>query len=363
MKKKVILSVINDLTIDQRLHKVCTSLVDAGYEVELVGRSKKDSLPLVKRQYKTTRLNLIFEKGKFFYLEYNFRLLLYLLFKKVDILTANDLDTLLPNYIVAKIRNKKIIFDTHEYFTEMPELISRPFTQKIWIKLEQILFPRINKISTVNDSLAKIYNNLYQKELVVVKNVPYKLPELVIGDKENIVIYQGNVNLSRNIDKMLIALKNLPNVTFWCVGPGDLLEDMKILAKNLGVENQVKFWGQIPFGELPFITNQAKIGISIEAPLGLNSTLCLPNKLMDYIQSGLPVIVAPLPEMKQLVESYKNGIVLADDAIETLVNAIHLLLSDKDLYEQMAMNSKKAAQDLCWENESNKLLTMYKNDI
>ncbi len=359
MHKRVILSVINDLTIDQRLHKVCTTLLNAGYEVELVGRKKRNSLPLTNQSYKTTRLNLIFEKGKLFYLEYNLKLFFYLLFKKVDILTANDLDTLLPNFLVAKMRKKDLIFDTHEYFTEMPELVTRPQTQKIWLILEKFLFPRLDKISTVNNSLAAIYKSLYKKELTVVKNVPYRTPIIPKEKIQPIIIYQGNINLSRNIDKMLKAVVQLPEVIFWCVGPGDLLEEMKSLTIKLGIQNRVKFWGQVPFNQLPPITQQAKIGISIEAPLGQNSALCLPNKLMDYIQAGLPVIVTPLPEMKNLVETYKNGIILNDDQPETITKAINLLLKDKELYNTLSINSLRAAEELCWENESSKLLALY----
>jgi len=94
--KRVILSVTNDLFSDQRVDKVCNSLTKMGFCVKLIGRGYHNSPKLQKRNYQTKRIHLFFRTGPFFYAEYNIRLFLYLLFQKVDILVANDLDTLLP---------------------------------------------------------------------------------------------------------------------------------------------------------------------------------------------------------------------------------------------------------------------------
>ena len=107
--KRVILAISNDITIDQRLHRVCTSLKNNGFQPLLVGRRKKDSAENTERVYDTKCLPMIFEQGKFFYAELNIRLFFYLLFAKVDIITANDLDTIVPCYLVAKLRRKRIV--------------------------------------------------------------------------------------------------------------------------------------------------------------------------------------------------------------------------------------------------------------
>src|SRR5258707_630762 len=120
--KRVIISVVSDLVTDQRVHRVATSLQQYGFPVTLVGRKMKHSLPVDQRSYKTVRFKRWKNKGPLFYMFYNIRLFFYLLFHKADVLVANDLDTLLPNFIVSKIKGTELFYDSHEYFTEVPEL-------------------------------------------------------------------------------------------------------------------------------------------------------------------------------------------------------------------------------------------------
>ena len=63
--KKIIVSVTNDLSTDQRVDKVCSTLQKEGYEIVLIGRKLKNSIPL-KRSYNTKRIKLIFNKGFLF---------------------------------------------------------------------------------------------------------------------------------------------------------------------------------------------------------------------------------------------------------------------------------------------------------
>src|ERR1043166_5692203 len=116
--KEVIISVISDLATDQRVHRVASTLHQQGMKVTLVGRQLKKSLPLVEREYKTIRFRLWFEKGAWFYITYNVCLFFFLLFHKADVLVANDLDTLLPNFLISKIKEVELFYDSHEYFTE-----------------------------------------------------------------------------------------------------------------------------------------------------------------------------------------------------------------------------------------------------
>ena len=109
LNKKVILSVTNDIATDQRVKRSAITLQEMGFEVSVAGRKLKNSLPVDAIGFQTKRFSLLFNKGALFYAEYNMRLFFYLLFSKCNLLFANDLDTLLPNYLVSKIKNIPLV--------------------------------------------------------------------------------------------------------------------------------------------------------------------------------------------------------------------------------------------------------------
>ncbi|RMG81268.1 MAG: glycosyltransferase, partial [Bacteroidetes bacterium] len=125
--KRLLFTVTNDLTYDQRMIRICTTLSRAGYDVCLIGRRRRHSEPLRPGQYpfRQKRLFCFFEKGKLFYLEYNFRLFCLLLISRFDLVCSIDLDTILPGFLVAGLRRKIQVYDAHEYFTELPEVVHR----------------------------------------------------------------------------------------------------------------------------------------------------------------------------------------------------------------------------------------------
>lgn len=362
--KRVVVSVTNDLVTDNRVHKVCTSLSSFGFEILLVGRKLINS-ETICRIYPTKRFRLIFNKGPLFYAEYNFRLFFFLLFVRVDIMLSNDLDTLYANYLASKFRNKKLVYDSHEYFTEVPELIGRKRTQNIWKKIERRIVPKIKNAYTVCESLANIYNEKYKVSFKVVRNVPLKIVEsfstidLAILNSKKVILYQGALNIGRGIEKMISAMKYLENSVFVIIGSGDITENLKLLVEKEGVAGKVIFLGRIPFEKLSAYTKLADIGISLEENRGLNYYYSLPNKIFDYIQAGVPVIVSDFPEMKRIIEDYKVGICISENDPEKLAVIIKEILTDEFLQKEWKCNLFKAAEDLCWEKEEKILKKIY----
>lgn len=327
----------------------------------VVGRLLPDSAPLSERPYQTHRMRLLFRKGKLFYLEYNLRLFLYLLVRPVDILNANDLDTLLANFLVARLRGKRLVYDSHEYFTEVPELIHRPRTRAVWLRLERWLFPKLESVYTVNGSLARLYQEQYQVPVQVIRNVPFSrpLPSPVVKDR--VLLYQGALNLGRGIELMIAAMAYLPDCQLWLVGKGDLFETLQEQATATGYVERIRFWGFVPLEELAKITQQARIGLSLEEDLGANYRYASPNKVYDYIQAGVPVLVSDLPEMRATVETYEVGEILAPEEREPQVLARRLLamLAEEESYAQWQRACLRAARELNWEQEKQKLLAIY----
>jgi len=308
--KKIIVSVTNDLTTDQRVDKVCNSLTKMGFKIVLVGRKLPTSIPL-ERNYATHRIKLFFNKGFLFYAEYNLRLFFFLLFKKAPILLANDLDTLLPNFLVSKLKNTKLIYDSHELFTEVPELIHRPKTQKIWLRIEKYILPKLKNTYTVCQSIANYYDKKYQTIFKVVRNIPVLTqnpkPKTQINQRPKTIIYQGAINMGRGIELMIETMQYLDNYKFIIVGDGEITNQIKEIIIKKGLQNKVVMLGKKTPSELKKITPTADLGISIEEDLGLNYHYALPNKIFDYIHAEIPILVSNLPEMKQIVLDYQFG--------------------------------------------------------
>ena len=353
-KKQIIVSVTNDLVADNRVHKVCTSLEEMGFNVLLVGRKLKNSQPL-SRSYQTHRMRLLFKKGACFYAEYNFRLFLFLLFRKADVLLANDLDALTANYLASKIKSTELVYDSHEYFTEVPELIGRPRVKRIWEWLESKILPNLKHCYTVCDSIAAVYKEKYGVKFQVVRNIPVghpTFPETKNEKPEKTILYQGAVNIGRGLEHAIKALHFIDGAQLVIAGDGDIKEQLEELASTEKLENKVRFTGRLSIEELAKLTPTADLGLSIEEDLGLNYRFALPNKLFDYIRSGVPVLISDLPEMKAIVEKYNIGAISNSDDPKELADAINEALNNSVKRKTWKTNLVQASKELTWENEA-----------
>lgn len=367
--KKAIVSVTNDLVTDRRLDKNCQALIKSGYEVMLVGRKRKNSLALKKRNYKTHRMHLLFDKGPLFYAEYNIRLFLFLLFRKADLLFSNDLDTLLPNYLVSKIKQIPIVYDSHEYFTEVPELTGRKIVKKIWESIEYLIFPKLKRVITVCNSIAKIYKEKYGNEVIVVRNIPptrlasndlKTKEELGIPSDKKIIILQGaGINIHRGAEEMLEAMREIKNAVLLIVGGGDVIDILKEKAKNPDLKEKVLFFPKQAFDQLHHFTNHADLGICFNKDTNLNYRYSLPNKLFEYIHAGVPVLASSLPEIKNIIDKYNVGRCIENHSPENIANTINAIFIEKTQLHKWKKNTQMAKEELNWENEEKKLLACF----
>ena len=356
--KRILISVTNDLTTDQRVEKTCEVLSEIGYDVLLVGRKLKKSLP-IQRNYKTIRFRLLFNKGFLFYAEFNIRLFIFLLFTKKDLLFSNDLDTLLPNYIIGKLQNKKLVFDSHELFSEIPELVNKQQVKKVWLFLEKTIIPKLQNVITVSDSIKNHYHNLYGISPIVIRNIP-KIKKIsqknfeIDAEGKKVILYQGSVNIGRGIELMIDTMALLDEYLFIVIGDGDILEQLNEKVSNLSLHNKVKFLGKKTPEELKELTPNATIGMSLEEDLGLNYRYALPNKIFDYLHANVPVIVADLPEMRSLIKKHPIGEILIERTPKTLAKTIINMTNIS--YEKELKTAKK---ELNWSKEKEKLISIF----
>tara|TARA_B100001287_G_scaffold236534_1_gene209149 strand:+ start:129 stop:1262 length:1134 start_codon:yes stop_codon:yes gene_type:complete len=365
-KKKAIVCVSNDLITDNRVAKTCLVLENQNYEVTLVGRKKRNSPPMNQRNYVWKRFELHFEKGPFFYLTLNLRLFFFLLGKKVDLIYANDLDTLTPCYFVSKIKKTRLIYDTHEIFTEVPELTSRPKIQKIWLKIESAIFPKLKHVITVNDSIALIYSKKYHIPITTVRNVPeyHKLEKDIktreqfkLSNEDFILIIQGSgLNIDRGIEEAVLAMKDCEGCVLLIVGDGNIIPKAKELVARNKLDQKVKFISRRPYEELMKITRIADMGLLLDKNSSLNQELALPNKLFDYIHAGIPILSSALPEIKKIIKKYEVGIFLSKTEPKIIQETILFYKANHKMRKQHKENCKLAAEKENWGIEQQKLI-------
>ena len=366
---KVISSATSDLISDQRVDRVCRTLSRMGFELCLVGRRKKSSPAMTKRLYETRRLNTFFEKGPFFYLEYNVRLFWFLLKEDADVLLANDLDTLPANVMASILKRIPLVYDSHEYFTEVPELVHRPLVRSVWKIIERLCIPFVDKAITVSDSIAQVYNDMYKVNFVTVRNFPEFVEyENLKANSQNdfhgtkgkkILLYQGSVNVGRGLEEMIEAMQFLTEFVFIIIGDGDILNELKIQHEKLEWKERIQFLGRIPFENLQSLTIHADLGISAEKNIGLSYSYCLPNKVFDYVQAGVPVLLSNLAEMKKLNDKFGFGVVLENHDAKNIARQIKDLFEDNALYSELIENVLKAKTELNWDKESDKIKKIF----
>jgi len=326
---------------------------------------------MLLREYQTYRMVLLFEKGPFFYAEFNLRLFFFLLTHKASLLISNDLDTLLPNFLIQKLRKTGLVYDAHEYFTGVPELAKRPFVQRIWKRIERKILPSIRYMVTVNDSIAALYHKEYNIVPLVVRNIPLTKKtesgytpgrfDLELPDDKKIILLQGaGVNINRGAEEAVSAMQFTEGAILLIIGDGDVIPALKSMTLDLNLQDKVRFLPRQPLERLAAYTAMADIGITFDKDTNINYRYSLPNKLFDYIQAGLPVLASTLPEVKKIIDEYGCGAFIENHNPQHIAACFTQFMNDDQFLSECRTNALKASIKLNGETEQKPLLSLFK---
>lgn len=355
--------VSNDLVHDQRVRKECDVFLNAGLEVTLVGREMEGSEP-VKRPYEIKRFRLPFSGGALFYATLNMRLFFYLLSKKTDAIWANDLDTLLPAFLVSKFKRIPLFYDSHEYFTEAAGLAGRKFPKAVWEWVEGFIFPHLKHVFTVNESIAEVFRTKYNVKVNILRNVPefkevqrtLSRTELGLPEDKKIVLLQGAfMDKDRGVLEAVRAMKHLSDeYMLLLIGAGEEWNQAINLRIELQLEDKVMLLPKQPYDLLVNYTRAADVGLSLDKGLYFNYYFSLPNKLFDYVHAGTPVLATALPEVKRVMEEYELGGIVEECTPVNIAQGVERIIADGK--ETFLPGIKRAQQDFQWQTESTVIL-------
>ncbi len=362
--KKVLCVVTNDLVQDARMIRICTTLHTSGYLPVLIGRIKPHSLSFEIDDFQWHRMRCFFSKGPFFYAEFNLRLFFQIWSRKPDIIYAVDVDTLGASIFGGSILGAAVIYDAHEYFSETPELIEKPFKKRIWKWLEKTLIPKTDQAITVSVALAELFEKLYRKTFTVIRNIPDASYENVPSFEERqkgLIYYQGVLNEGRGLEQIIKAMKFLPNMQLCIAGEGDLSEELRNLAAKSQGGSCINFVGWQSQEALFELAKKAWIGINLLDERSLSYKYSLANKTFDYIKAGLPALHMDFPEYNHLIHQYQIGWVTKSLQPEVLAKMLQQIYDHPNAWSVVQQKCVQAAAELNWEKESKRLLEVFEN--
>ena len=369
---KVANIVFNSFLNDSRVEKTSKSLANNGYRVEVIAHLDKGLKRTEQRDgYSVKRLSFLdrtVTRSKIG------KLKAYLTFvkesvdycKNFDILHCNDINMLPIGVIIKKYYNKnvKIVYDAHEYETETYALRG---IQKTITKLnEKHLIKYADRVITVSDSIANEYVKLYniKKPALVLNAPPHKkakkqdrFREAFGIEGKTIFLYQGGLGKNRGVELLLEVFKAIDDneSVMIFMGYGEL-EELIIEASE---EHENIFFHQAVSPDVLLdYTVSADFGIATIEDSCLSYRYCLPNKLFEYIMAEVPVIVSNLPEMSKVVNDGKIGVVLEEETVKGVTEAIKKAVAlDK---REINTNLKELKQHYNWEEQEKVLLKVYK---
>lgn len=338
--------------------RICNSLHDAGYEVLLIGRLRPSSKDLPERPFRQRRIRQRIDSGKLFYLSYNLKLFFILLFQRADCFCAIDLDTILAVYYASILRRVSRVYDAHELFTEMEEVVARPRIRKMWLRIERHTVPHFPRGYTVNESLARAYHQRYGLDYAVVRNATVLKPLQIPDKPERFILYQGAVNHGRCFPELIAAMQQV-NARLIICGEGNFFNEAKDLVKHLGLADKVIFEGYVKPEDLRSYTLKAYIGITLFVATSESNKLSLANRFFDYMHAGVPQLAMNYPEYAAINNQFEVAALLDEASPDQIAAALNRLLRDEVYYQRLQAECLKAREVYCWQREAERMLAVY----
>jgi glycosyltransferase involved in cell wall biosynthesis len=194
---------------------------------------------------------------------------------------------------------------------------------------------------------------------------PQTAPAAAVDDDAFVVGYVGSFGPHRGLDTAIRAFatvaSELPDARLLFVGGegGAVGEQLRTLADDLGVEDQVQFAGRVPFDEVPAYMAACDVCLVPHAATPHTETT-LPHKLFQYMAMAKPVLVTDVPPLERIVSETESGRVVAADDPTALATAVRDLHADPDERDRLGTNGRRAVEATYnWEHDAERLRTVY----
>lgn len=346
----ILITTISDPFYDPRILKTAHSLAQNGHNVHIIGCVRHPAKEIALHLNITiSRIERKFLSGKQFYLWWNKFLISHTKSLDFDLLISIDLDTAIAGYRIQANRTCKWIIDAHEWFSELPEVIHRPFTRMVWKKLEQYLVPKADALITVSNGLADYYKSVGQPSVYTIFNYPNILPpDNKNTSFNNSVIYKGVFNIGRCLED-LVTVGQSSSFKVEMIGYGDIEQELHKLNKH----NSVLFHGKQYGTAAQEIMKTAGVGFNVLKNQGNSYYYSMANKFFEYAQLGIPSINSNFPDYSEKLQEFNVGEVIDPNNIDDYSKTIHHILENREQYSKACISASKVWN---WEAQESQLI-------
>jgi glycosyltransferase involved in cell wall biosynthesis len=274
-----------------------------------------------------------------------------------------------------KLFGKKFVFDHHDLNPELYEAKfgRRDVFYRLMLAVERLTFRTADVSIATNESYRKVAierGGMDPDRVFVVRSGPslerMKIQpphEALKKGRRHLVGYVGVMGRQEGIDYLLQAARHIvvergrTDVHFGLVGGGTSLEEMKALARELGVADYVTFTGRVPDSELLGMLNTADVCVNPDVANEMNDKSTM-NKIMEYMSLGKPIVQFDLTEGR--FSARDASLYARRNDAQDLGEKILELLDDPERRARMgAYGRQRVEKELEWRYEVPKLLAAY----
>jgi len=387
-QRRIVMLVISDVRRDPRVQREAKALAASGFPVTIVCPAwsrNPEELKADLGQGIELRVQSV-GSGRYAHVYpylFGWRLYRAAVAEKAWAYHAHDLDVAVIALAAAAAQEAACVVDHHEWYSE--NVTWRPWTgqfrphpgYKRWLyaKAERLALAIASENITVCDSIGLEMRDRYEgpKPLLIVRNIPELQPEtnapaadlgsqLGLEAGRKVILYQGGVGPSRNLEPVIRSLAGVPDAVFVIRGPGaeQHAEAYLEIAAKAGVADRIKCLPAVPSTQVVAEARGACAGLwTLLTNVGLNFKYSLPNKVFEYLAAGLPILAADLPEVRKIIDRYRIGVCFDPDDPESIAQAIRAAI-DPEFNRACRSNMQEAMLAFSSRDEWNKVADLYR---
>lgn len=377
MKKIVIMLLSNGFSPDPRVLQEAMSLVAHGYKVSIYAWDREGKYPVSELVegicIQRIKVRSIYGRGNsqvFAFLLVYINLFFRLLFKKCDVFHCHDFDMLPIGFLLAKLKGRKVIYDSHECYVDMLMNVSAGIKNVI-TNFENFLLQRVDAVITVGEILGAYFTQRGAKKVEIIGNwkspQTFNFSEQKIREKRKllglegkfIITYIGFLNKDRKIIELIRSVAERDdNCVCMIGGLGTMTEEIK---NEISKDQKGKWLGYVQHSEVPLLTCVSDVVYECLNPEIQNSKYCATNKFFEALAAGKPFLALNLGEIGKIIKEEDCGILISSLNTQDINKGIDEIKRNYALLSQNSRNS--GFNKYNWGIAENRLFKLYKGTL